>query len=385
MKTVLMFWDGAADEPRPELEGATPLALMRGGVCSQLAETGSTGWVDWSRLNFPMRSASTLALMLGVQEGFAAKAMRGPLEAVTVQPSDRFGFAYRVNLITSDGRSIEQNRVTECTVQETEALLDSLRKHPASRGVTWSGIGPGLAVLMTEARSDEMVPGVPPEVGASVSEEDESFPACWFRASAEVLEGHAVNDVRVDLGDNPANRVWLWGGGEPSEIRRAFLGAPLRARMVTNSRMAAGLGLQCSMQVAELGDLWSDLVVPEVPDAQTWGEWLAESELLAVYVESPGELGDYHGPMAKVKALDRMDIHVLKPMMDAVQASPEPVRVMLVSAPAEGRAEEIVQPVLLWGQGIERDKTTRWNEEACRGGSLQGVQPTRLVARLVGE
>ena len=28
---------------------------------------------------------------------------------------------------------------------------------------------------------------------------------------SKALEGHAVNRVRVDLGENPANMVWLWG------------------------------------------------------------------------------------------------------------------------------------------------------------------------------
>ncbi|MFL7809596.1 MAG: hypothetical protein AB8I80_13245, partial [Anaerolineae bacterium] len=31
--------------------------------------------------------------------------------------------------------------------------------------------------------------------------------------SNEVLLKQTLNDVRLDLGENPANAVWLWGGG----------------------------------------------------------------------------------------------------------------------------------------------------------------------------
>ena len=40
--------------------------------------------------------------------------------------------------------------------------------------------------------------------------------------AAAVLEGHPVNRVRVDLGENPANRIWLWGGASSGHPETTF-------------------------------------------------------------------------------------------------------------------------------------------------------------------
>lgn len=380
-----MVWEAAADRPSPELEGATPLALMRGVTISELAAAGAQGWVDWGKLDFPLRPESTLALMLGVQEDAARQAMRGPLEAVAAGAGDAMGFAYRVNLVTHDGLSVRDNRAGRSTLEETGELLRSLQALSASAGVRWTMTGPARAVLTSPRREGDMMPGDPPRVGQTVSDEDESYPARWFRASAEALEGHPVNDVRVDLGDNPANRAWLWGGGTPADIRRAFLGAPVRARMVTNSVMAEGLAALCRMPVERLDGIWREAASPEAPDARQWSSWLEDSELLVVYVEAPRELGDYGGPLDKVKALDRLDMHLLRPVWDALRDRNEPTRLMLASAPGDGQDDDVNHPVLVWGRGVKPDEAARWDERTCGAGVLQGVQPSRMVARLTGD
>ena len=72
-------------------------------------------------------------------------------------------------------------------------------------------VGEGQADAVRTARP---IPGTP------LDEHPPTGPGCALLKGVEgrcveILEEHEINTVRIDLGENPANAVRVWGGGHP--------------------------------------------------------------------------------------------------------------------------------------------------------------------------
>ncbi|HMP73614.1 MAG TPA: hypothetical protein PKE55_10165 [Kiritimatiellia bacterium] len=384
MKYVLVILEGAAGRACAELEGMSPLEVARCPTVSALAREGGSGWLDWEDLDVPLTAESGLGLLLGLPEGDVRLIRRGPVEAAVVEGMRGAAFVYRVNFVTVTDGVVQDNRVANLNEQETIALCERLNERFGEEGVRFAPLGPGRAVAATDRLPDHPDEGECPRVGMRFPETGGSR-VHWMKAAGEVLESDAINEVRVDLGENPANRIWLWGGGVPSPVRRAFLGAPLRARMVSNHPLGEGLAQLCGMEHERLGDLWMHVSKPLVPDRDRWRSFLADRELLVVSIEAPLEGSGYGTPLDHGRCLDRIDIHVLRPLLEAVRTMSDPVRGMIVCAPGDRELDADAYPALLWGSGAGRDRLTEWDEKTCRGGGLGAIQPTRVIARLLGD
>jgi 2,3-bisphosphoglycerate-independent phosphoglycerate mutase len=382
VKRVLVILEGAAGEPQPELEGATPLEVARGVNTSALATRGATGWLDWASLDLSGRTEEALAVLLGVPPAEARALRRGAVEAAAaVPPFAPWIYAFSGQFVTVDGDEVRDDRADGLSLDETRWLVDGLRTLPALTGTQWAVAASGRVLVALDSLSDAVDSGVPPVTGRSWSPAEPGDRTRLMRAAAAWLPGQTVNTVRLDLGENPANVLWLWGGGAPATISRAFIGAPVKAVMVTDSPLARGLAALARMPVQPLGGLWEATANPPVRDADGYAALLEKHELVIVYVEAPDGRGGYGAPVEKAKALDRIDLQVVARVAAATQRFPEH-RIMVAALPAEGEAHPHT-PVLLAGHRIDADPTVRWDETACTEGTLGSVAAHRAVSRVL--
>ncbi|HMO98427.1 MAG TPA: hypothetical protein PKE26_04890 [Kiritimatiellia bacterium] len=387
MKYVLVIYEGAAQGPCDDLEGATPLELARNIHATALKARGQAGLLRWPERDAVTRTEQALAWLLGVAPEEARALRRGPLEAAgTAMDRSRWTYAYRGNFITTDGPEIRDNRVHGLSRDETAWLTQAVQEATQEEPVLFEVLGPGRVAVMFDRLDGVIDDGAFPRLGELEEPETAARSSARSRvmaAAQSALARQSINDVRVDLGENPANCLWLWGGGPPVRLGRPFLGAPLRACMITNSPLARGLATLCGMSTEPLGDPWAEAAKPELITAEEIAARIAAHELTVIYVEAPNEGGTFDAPVDCVKSLDRLDIHVLARVVEAVERS-GPVRLMVTALPAEG--EFLGQtPVLLWGAGISGDEAARWDETHCGEGAL-GVTPAqRCLSRLIGE
>ena len=385
MKHVLVIYEGAADAPCDELEGATPLEIAHNIHATNLVKRGTGGLLQWSRDDRTASTENALALLLGINAAEAKNLRRGPVEALgTSVDASRWTYAYRGNFITTDGVKISESRVSGITPDETSELTKSIAALFPGEHITLNVIGPGRVSVMFDRLTGKVDPGEFPAIGLPIELDAKGNDRIEFMKASETLLGkHAINDVRLDLGENPASVLWLWGGGAPMHVGRPFIGAPLKAAMVSNSPLARGMAKLCGMHFIDCGDLWTESQKPAMIERDTLATCIARHDLMVVYIEAPLEGGDFGPPIEKVKGIDRVDIHFLARVADAVAAVPD-TRLMVTALPPDGMA--LAQtPVLLTGSRVKPDATERWNEMACASGSL-GIMPAhRCLSMLVGE
>lgn len=382
--------EGAADVACDELEGATPLQVARSVHATALAERGASGWIDWSReTGGTYRAEHGLALLLGIPAAEARTLRRGPVEAAGsgLDPST-WTYAYRGNLITADEHSVRDARAAGLSLDETEWLANALRDDAKETTVSLAVVGPARLVVAFDRMHGDVDPGFAPEPGAPLDGANEmprryGERAALMRRSRDVLSIQSINEVRVDLGENPANMLWLWGGGPPAVMGAPFSGRPVNAVMVSNSPLARGLAGLCGMPHVALGEPWSELAKPELPGLDRVAKLVRDHDLVIVYVEAPEEQGRFGSAMEKMKALDRVDFHVLRPLVEVIEREGDGL-LALAALPEDG-AEEAVTPFCCRGSTVVRDGVARWDELAAREGALGCRTAHGLLNIVLGE
>ncbi len=383
MKTACIVYEGMADRPDESLQQRTPMEAARCSVATQLAVTGQGGLLQTGRKDIARRSEAILGGFLGFPDDVMAGVWRGPLEALAADV-DTAGAAwvFRADLITLDGNRLVGASVPGISLKETQELVESIRAAVADLQVRVEAIQPGTAIVIVEDAQVQDIHSVSPyEV------EGDDLETAWsgyrrqkwvrrfVEATRPIFADHPVNEVRVDLGENPANALWPWGGGVPLV---AGAGASLRAFdgevLVSNQMLARGFAKYAGIDSVDLADPWVE-IDGKRPLFRIAGivKALHDNDHLIMYVGSRYPGGRYGRSAEKVWAMECLDHMVLAPM-HAVWDSMRPCRTVLAVESAvlasSGRRAREPLPVILAGDGVEPDGVGHWDEKCCAQGSL---------------
>jgi 2,3-bisphosphoglycerate-independent phosphoglycerate mutase len=397
MKYVMVIYEAAADKPLGALNGRTPLEVARCPQAAFVAEKGAAGLVSPISEGLDGRNEVCLAGFLGVEADAALDLQRGPVEgaALVDEADESFSFAYCGSFVTLDGDRLSDGRVGSLSVSETETLCGVLQdgfEHERFRFVT---TGSARIVVFCHAADADRMPGYPPcfHEGERANDylpptrkgADEGLLREMLRRSGELLSRQTLNDVRLDLGENPANAVWLWGGGPLRKSVRAMAGRELKGCMISNSAMARGLARLAGMNVVQPPAGEEDDRQEPAFSEDFLRKNLEMCDVLVLYVEAPRKLGQYGTAVEKVRALEALDQSVLAPLMDVMEEQGE-YRLLLASdgvvssenqRPASGS-----NPFVMTGSGIEPDDVNKWNENAAAAGRYGRVRLTGLFELL---
>ena len=219
-----------------------------------------------------------------------------------------------------DGRIIDPT-AGGITTKESEMLVRVLDDQLGSKTRRWS-VGYGSHhVLVTRdpaLGSDGQVPVPAPEllVGQAWSRHlpkgaaGEALRSLIEQAST-LLEHHPVNRVRVDLGENPANMLWLWGAADAGPQRTFAERTGLSGAVVSTSFLLHGFA-------RSLGLGWKDgprsLEESALQRLMKTVAPLVERHDL-VYVHLSIETAD---PVERLCAMERIDHLLLKPLTEAL-------------------------------------------------------------------
>ncbi|MBN1674235.1 MAG: hypothetical protein JXR37_24515 [Kiritimatiellae bacterium] len=394
MKTALILCESAADLALDALQGRTPLQVARCEHATHLAALGQSGVLEPLREGFEARNEVRIAALLGAAPEAAAGLRRAPLEALGLD-ADTGGYdaVYRGDLLTVDGGRLASRAPGRRSAKELPPLVAALQEAWDPDKVKFVLAGPWTVLVMAKTGAA----GHRPPAGCAPLPMLES--GCRLRdflpagkrsrllrdiiaRARDTLAGHEVNQVRVDLGENPANFLWLWGGGAPLES--GAYGGGRRACLFCRTPLAKGLGRLFGMTVRELRDPWQEgraaFRVRETVTA------LRQHDFTLVYVDSPAAFGGYGTPEEKVRALEHFDQRLLGPFFEMLEAQ-RPYRLLLAS---EGLVSTETRhpvaagvPVVLAGHDIAADPVTRWDEgQAAEGllGTVSAEQLCRLLA-----
>lgn len=336
MKYALLIADGMHDRPLEELEGKTPLEVAKTPFMDTIASQGITGLV--TTIPQRMKSGSDIATLsiLGY-DPIKYYTGRGPLEAANlgIKLKDN-EIAFRCNLIT-----VAENRVIDysaghITTKEAKLIMQSLNEKLAEDNFRFY---PGVSyrnLMVAQGFGDE-VECLPPHdiVGQEITPnlpkgKDAEILIKIMEESRKILEEHEVNKVRVDLGENPANMIWLWGQGHKPLLPTFKQRFGLSGFVISAVDLINGLGKILGLEVIRVPGATGYYDTNYSGKAEYAIENLKKYDFAFVHLEATDEAGHNADIREKIKAIERFDKFIVGPIYEFLKAGGD-FRIMVTS------------------------------------------------------
>jgi 2,3-bisphosphoglycerate-independent phosphoglycerate mutase len=335
MKYALVITDGAADVPLAELGGKTPLEVARMPNVDWIASHGRIGTVRNVPDGMPAGSDVAILSVLGYdpREHYSGRA---PLEAAAqgLQVRDD-EWIFRCNFVTIIDGVMEDYAAGHISTTEAKALIDELNRTVAGEGVRFY-CGISYRHLMT-LRGEIAVKTTPPHDILSQKAEphlptglgSETLRAL-IKASQDVLGKHEINDIRRDLGDNPATSIWLWGEGKMPTLPSFQDKYGLKGKAITAVDLIRGIATLIGWPRIEVEGATGYLDTNYAGKGAAAVAALDDCDLICVHVEAPDEAGHNADAAGKVRALEQIDQHIVGPLLERLRAEAEGWRILVL-------------------------------------------------------
>ena len=133
--------------------------------------------------------------------------------------------------------------------------------------------------------------------------------------SRDVLASVESNRAR---GENAATQTWLWGQGKTPAFQPFAERFGVRGAVITAVDLLRGIGRLLGWQVVDVPGATGYLDTDYAAKGRFAVAALAEHDLVCVHVEAPDEASHEGKADEKVKALERIDEHIVGPLLEAL-------------------------------------------------------------------
>jgi len=329
MKYIVLVADGMADYPIPELGGRTPLEAARTPNMDFIALHGRLGRIK--TIPEKMTPASDVANMSIL--GYNPKEFycgRGPLEAanlgIELEEND---VAFRCNLITATADTLVDYSAGHISSKEASILMKSIdeklgkgnfRFYP---GVSYrhlmlakNGVLDSLDQVKCAAPHDitgkNITKNLPKGKNSQILTE-------MMLHSQEILANHEINQVRVDLKENPGNMIWLWGQGKKPNMPKFTEKYNLTGSVISAVDLIKGLGKIIGLDVINVPGATGYYDTDYEGKAKAALKSLETKDFVFVHVEAPDEAGHNGELKEKITAIERFDQLVAGTILKALK------------------------------------------------------------------
>ncbi len=391
MKHILVVIAGSADHPAEELGGKTLFEIAKLPNLHYFSKIGKIGQVKLATDRVePLPDASLINLL-----GYDADKIytgRGPIEAANLElklePNE---VAFRMNFITEADGVLADATGGKISSKEAKALINFLNKKISSGFVKFfSGTeyrhiavlkdAHGLAALSAKTYAPESILGERIDAHFPKGPGEELLKKLMYDAKL-LLQDHEINQVRVDLGENPANMIWLWGQGQRPEFSRFSDEFGVTGALVSDIEYAAGIGRLAGLTAVSLPEgLEEDQKYERM--AKSALEMLQEKDFVCVYLEGcdrASRQGDLKDKIAALEAADFFLLSRIKEYMDKVMDT----RVLVtpghtVSWKLRKQTVDLV-PFAIAGKNVMPDEIEKFSETVSKVSSLKMQKGNELM------
>lgn len=335
MKYAIVIPDGAADVPLEDLHDRTPLAAAHKPNMDWISANGKCGTVRTIPRNVEPGSDVAILSVLGYdpREYYTGRA---PLEAAArgleVGPDE---WIFRCNFVTIIDGIMEDHSAGHIATQEAAALIAELNRLIGHERIRFH---PGVSYrhLMT-LKGEVDVATTPPHniLGQPVAGRLPTGPGSeilltLFQRSEAVLAEHEVNQVRRDLGENPATHIWLWGQGNMPRLPAFSDRFGIRGAAISAVDLIRGLAALIGWDSIDVPGATGFLDTNYAGKGAAAVEALGDHDLVFVHVEAPDEAGHEADAKGKVQAIEQVDRHVVGPLLAHLRASGDDWRILVM-------------------------------------------------------
>lgn len=390
MKYIVMVPDGMGDYPLEELDGRTPLECSKVPNMTYMAKNGKVGMV--SVIPKGMTPASDVAnLSIIGYDPLKYYSGRGPLEAANMDIGlGDDDVAFRCNLITEDKGILTDYSSGHITTKEADILMRAIDKKLGKGDVKfYLGISYRHLMVIKNGRHFKSsgkdadlskISYMPPHdiVGQRVDKnlpkgKGADFLIKLMNDSKAVLEKQDINRVRLDLKENPASMVWLWGQGTKPRLPMFEEKYGVKGAIVSAVNLVNGIGKLIGLEVIDVPGATGYYDTNYQGKADYAMAALDNNDFVFVHVEATDEAGHNKDIRAKITAIENFDKHIVGTALKYFKGRDD-VKMMLLpdhSTPISiGTHTSDPIPFVICGAGVEADNTMVFSEKSGKASRL---------------
>ncbi len=327
MKYIVLVGDGMADYPVQELNGRTPLEVARTANMDFIAKNGKLGKVKTIPDKATPGSDVANITIFGydVQKYYTG---RGPLEAanlgIDLEDND---VAFRCNLITASQDTLVDYSAGHISSKEAKTIIEFIDKSLGTERIKfYPGVSYRHVMLVkrgTDDHLDSLVCKPPHDIsGQSILKnlpkgEGAEILVKLMEESRKILEKHEINLVRIDLKENPANMIWLWGQGKKPSMPKFTEKYALTGSVISAVDLIKGLGRLLGLEVINVPGATGYYDTNYEGKAKAALKSLEKNDFVFVHVEAPDEAGHNGDLREKINAIERFDQLVVGTILNA--------------------------------------------------------------------
>lgn len=393
MKYCIIVPDGMADYPIDKLGGRTAVEAARTPFLDFLAQNGQLGLVRTIPGGFPAGSDVANLTLLGYspREYYSGRA---PLEAASIgihlNDSD---WAFRCNFVTATEDTLEDFCAGHIKTDEATVLIKLLNEKLGNDIIQFY-TGKSYRHIMVYKGTQKMdARCFPPHdiMGQSIQKHlpkgnGSEILVDLMEHSRVYLSNHDINKIRIDLEENPANMIWLWGQGHRPKMPTFKERFHLTGAVITAVDLIKGIACYLGWDIIQVPGVTGYLDTNYANKGEYAIKALETHDMVLVHVEAPDEAGHEGNVHEKVLAIEQVDSKIIGPLLEAKNRFRE-LRILVLPdhyTPIikQTHTPESV-PFAAYGTGIEKGIGLPYSENNAQASGLHIKEGHRLIEHLI--
>mgnify|MGYP000479081948 CR=1 FL=1 len=392
MKFLMVCIAGAADQPIELLDGKTPLEVAKVPNMHYFAKLGRCGTVKLASERLEPSADSSFVNLLGYNADKQYTG-RGPLEAADMGlVLEENEIPFRMNFITESGGKLADPRGGGISSKEAKALINFLNKKISSgfvrffaghehRHIAVIKDSHGYDALSAKTFCPDNIVGERIDDNLPKGPGEELLKKLMYDAKL-LLQDHEINQVRVDLQENPANMIWLWGQGRKPQLERFSDRFGMSGAVVSSVEYARGAARHAGLAVVDVPELTGHYETDLERKAKTAIEALKDKDFVCIYLDENDEasrLGDLKGKVTALEATDYFLLSWIREYMEENKDTRVLITPGIVTPCKTKRSLREIVPFSVSGAGIMPDEVTRFTELAAKSSEFKMASGKELV------
>ncbi len=401
MKYVIVLGDGMADEPLEALGGETPLSHARTKTLDELSKSSEIGMVHTIPDGMKPGSDTANLSVLGYDPRLCYSG-RSPLEALSIGvPMKESDVALRCNLVTiseEEGLAFEKRRILdhssgEISTEDAAVLLEAVRAELENETYRFY-VGTSYRHCLIWDHGETIELAQPHDhLGCEIGPYLPSQPdlRTMMEKSYEILKDHPLNAQRRREGLNPANCCWFWGAGTKPLLPSFASAHHKRGVMISAVDLLKGIAVGAGMDNIKVEGANGGLHTNYEGKAAAAVKALSEDayDFAYIHIEAPDEMGHQGSLEKKIKAIENIDMHVIKPLTEGLKAAGEDYRLLVLPdhpTPVRVRTHTDADvPYLLYDSTRPVENAYHYNEKEAAMSGVRVEKGHELIRRLFEE
>lgn len=382
MKYIVIIPDGASDYPIESLGGKTPLEVADTPFMDSLARKGLLGRVKTIPKGFAPSSDVANLSLIGYDPDIYYSG-RGPLEAanlgIELKEDD---LAFRCNLVTEGEGKLLDYSSGHISNKEAKVIMKDIDRALGTDKIEFFfGTSYRNIMIVREGRKlrlEKLKYFAPHDIiNQNIFRylpkgKSSRVIIDLMDHSKEVLQNHEINKVRIDLGESPANMIWLWGCGTRPNMPSFKEQFGLKGAVISAVDLIKGIGRIIGLKVIEVEGANGYYDTNYLGKAKAALKALDRCDFVFVHIEAPDEASHNQDLRMKLACIERIDKMVVGEIVNKIKSQDFKILITPDHPTPLSKRTHTDEPVpfLISGTDVENGGFSSYSETEAQNSSL---------------